>query len=187
MHNGKYSIPPGLLGFLTSCYHVGSVIGVPIAPWINQKFGRRWTIMGGSLIMCAGAIIQGFAQHGMLFSSRGQLQTNFFSRYVHRGPYSSWIWTCPMYYIRVSNDWGTCIPKGETNSNVTVQCLLACRFNYSRSYQYSNNNWSRWRLGLAGSIASSNMSFAPADYICLVSSGSLWISWDDSPSSLSYG
>lgn len=50
---------------------LGSVLAVPIAPWINQKFGRRWTIMIGSLIMVGGAIIQAFSQHiGMYIVAR---------------------------------------------------------------------------------------------------------------------
>lgn len=60
----KFIINAGLLGFISSCYQLGSILAVPIAPWINQKFGRRWSIMIGSLIMCVGALIQGFSQHG---------------------------------------------------------------------------------------------------------------------------
>jgi sugar transport protein len=33
------------------------------APYVNQRFGRRWTIMIGSWIMVVGAIIQAFSQH----------------------------------------------------------------------------------------------------------------------------
>lgn len=62
---GEYAIEPGLLGFVNSCYQLGSIFAVPIAPWFAQRYGRRWSIMLGSLIMVAGAIIQGFAQHGM--------------------------------------------------------------------------------------------------------------------------
>ncbi|KAH6719810.1 hexose transporter-like protein [Leptodontidium sp. MPI-SDFR-AT-0119] len=65
--NGKPGIQPGLLGFLTSCYHVGSVLGVPVAPWFNQKFGRRKAILIGSLIMSGAAIIQGFSQHVAMY------------------------------------------------------------------------------------------------------------------------
>ncbi|KAL4722103.1 hypothetical protein ACLX1H_010873 [Fusarium chlamydosporum] len=61
---GKYAIEPGLLGFVNSCYQLGSIFAVPVAPWFAQKYGRRWSIMLGSLIMVVGAIIQGFAQHG---------------------------------------------------------------------------------------------------------------------------
>ena len=62
--NDNFKIEPALLGFVSSCYQLGSIIAVPIAPWFNQKYGRRWGIMAGSIIMVCGAIIQGFAQHG---------------------------------------------------------------------------------------------------------------------------
>jgi MFS family permease len=52
-----------MLGFVSACYQLGSIIGVPFAPYINQRFGRRWPIMGGSIIMIIGALIQGFAQN----------------------------------------------------------------------------------------------------------------------------
>ena len=60
---GKPTLSPGILGFVSSCYQLGSIIGVPVAPWFNQKFGRRWAVMTGSLIMVLGAVIQGFAQN----------------------------------------------------------------------------------------------------------------------------
>jgi MFS family permease len=53
-----------MLGFISSCYQLGSILAVPIAPWFNVTYGRRKSILAGSLIMCAGAIIQGFSQHG---------------------------------------------------------------------------------------------------------------------------
>lgn len=61
----KYIIESAMLGFISSCYQLGSIIAVPIAPWINQRFGRRWSIMIGSLTMCVGALLQGFSQHSM--------------------------------------------------------------------------------------------------------------------------
>ncbi|OSS45194.1 hypothetical protein B5807_09237 [Epicoccum nigrum] len=67
----KYDIEPGILGFISSCYQLGSILAVPIAPWINRKYGRRWCIMIGSLTMVVGAILQGFAQHiGMYIIAR---------------------------------------------------------------------------------------------------------------------
>jgi sugar porter (SP) family MFS transporter len=68
---GKYAIEPGMLGFVNSCYQLGSIFAVPFAPWFAQKYGRRWSIMLGSLIMVVGALIQGFAQHvGMYIVAR---------------------------------------------------------------------------------------------------------------------
>lgn len=60
---GEWAIEPSMLGFLSSSYQLGSIFGVPIAPWMNQRYGRRWSIMTGSWIMVIGAIIQGLAQH----------------------------------------------------------------------------------------------------------------------------
>lgn len=64
MKDGQPGIEPAMLGFISSCYQLGSIFGVPIAPWLNQRYGRRWSIMIGSIIMCIGAILQAFAQHG---------------------------------------------------------------------------------------------------------------------------
>lgn len=64
---GAYAIEPGLLGFVNSCYQLGSIFAVPIAPWFAQRYGRRWSIMLGSGIMVAGAILQGFSQHVAMY------------------------------------------------------------------------------------------------------------------------
>ncbi|CAI6274502.1 unnamed protein product [Periconia digitata] len=67
----QWSIRPALLGFISSCYQLGSIIAVPFAPWLNQRFGRRWSIMGGSMFMVVGALLQGFSQHvGMYIIAR---------------------------------------------------------------------------------------------------------------------
>jgi len=67
----EWSIEPAMLGFISSCYQLGSILAVPIAPWFNQRFGRRWAIMAGSIIMVVGAIIQGFSVHiGMYIIAR---------------------------------------------------------------------------------------------------------------------
>ncbi|KAH7035959.1 lactose permease [Microdochium trichocladiopsis] len=63
----KVDINPSLLGFMNACYQLGTIFAVPIAPWLNNKFGRRWSIMSGSLIMMVGALIQGFAQHVAMY------------------------------------------------------------------------------------------------------------------------
>ncbi|KFY01250.1 hypothetical protein O988_02847 [Pseudogymnoascus sp. VKM F-3808] len=63
MKGGKPNIAPNILGFMSACYQLGSIFGVPVVPYFNQRFGRRWSIMAGSLIMCVGALLQCFAQH----------------------------------------------------------------------------------------------------------------------------
>ncbi|KAF1350608.1 hexose transporter-like protein [Lizonia empirigonia] len=67
----QWDIEAGILGFISSCYQLGSILAVPIAPWINQRYGRRWSIMIGSITMVIGALLQGFAQHiGMYIIAR---------------------------------------------------------------------------------------------------------------------
>ncbi|KAF9694440.1 hypothetical protein EKO04_007648 [Ascochyta lentis] len=67
----QWDIEAGILGFISSCYQLGSILAVPIAPWINQRYGRRWSIMIGSMTMVVGALLQGFAQHiGMYIIAR---------------------------------------------------------------------------------------------------------------------
>ena len=69
--DGRPRIEAGLLGFVNSSYMLGSVLGVPLAPWISQRFGRRWSIMIGSIVMVVGSIIQTFSQHvGMYIVAR---------------------------------------------------------------------------------------------------------------------
>ncbi|KAF4622669.1 hypothetical protein G7Y89_g14359 [Cudoniella acicularis] len=68
---GRPALTPAMLGFVSSCYQLGSILGVPVAPYINQRFGRRWPIMGGSILMIIGSLIQGFAQDlGMYIFAR---------------------------------------------------------------------------------------------------------------------
>ncbi|SPO02438.1 related to hexose transporter protein [Cephalotrichum gorgonifer] len=66
-NTNKVDIQPNLLGFMNACYQLGTIFAVPIAPWLNQRYGRRWSIMSGSLIMMVGALLQGFAQHVAMY------------------------------------------------------------------------------------------------------------------------
>lgn len=60
-----FNDPQGSLkGIIAAAYGLGAILSLPFVPIVNEKFGRRWAIMGGSIIMCIGAIIQGFAQNG---------------------------------------------------------------------------------------------------------------------------
>lgn len=61
--NDKWNIKPEIIGFMNACYQLGSILAVPIAPWLSQRYGRRWSIMIGSITMVVGALLQGFAQH----------------------------------------------------------------------------------------------------------------------------
>ncbi|KAK8055687.1 hypothetical protein PG993_000914 [Apiospora rasikravindrae] len=64
---GKPAIKPDILGFINACYQLGSILAVPVAPWLAQRLGRRWSIMIGSLIQALGALLQGFAQHVAMY------------------------------------------------------------------------------------------------------------------------
>jgi len=64
--------PQGALkGIIAAAYSLGAILSLPFIPIVNDRFGRRWSIFGGSLVMIMGALIQGFAQHvGMYIVAR---------------------------------------------------------------------------------------------------------------------
>lgn len=64
--------PQGSLkGIIAAAYSLGAILSLPLVPIINDKFGRRWAILLGSLVQCAGAIVQCFSVHvGMYIVSR---------------------------------------------------------------------------------------------------------------------
>ncbi|CAA9961941.1 hypothetical protein CFE70_005341 [Pyrenophora teres f. teres 0-1] len=69
--DGKASIKPSIIGIMSSCYQLGSICAVPVAPWLSQRYGRRMSVFIGSVIMVIGALLQGFAQHiGMYIIAR---------------------------------------------------------------------------------------------------------------------
>jgi MFS family permease len=53
-------------GFISASYSLGALLSLPLVPWCQNTFGRRWSIFIGSCIMIAGAIVQGASQHGKL-------------------------------------------------------------------------------------------------------------------------
>ncbi|KAG0646213.1 High-affinity glucose transporter [Hyphodiscus hymeniophilus] len=61
------SVAPDLLGIINASYSLGAILAVPFAPYVNQSFGRRWSIMMGSILMVIGALLQGFAQHVAMY------------------------------------------------------------------------------------------------------------------------
>ena len=46
------------LGLMSAIMSLGSICSTPVAPWVADRFGRRWGITVGSIIMIIGAIIQ---------------------------------------------------------------------------------------------------------------------------------
>ncbi|KAH7011014.1 general substrate transporter [Ilyonectria destructans] len=46
------------LGLMSAIMSLGSICSTPVAPWVADRFGRRWGITVGSVIMIIGAILQ---------------------------------------------------------------------------------------------------------------------------------
>lgn len=49
------------LGILSASYSLGAISSLPFVAMVSDHFGRRWSIMFGSLVMVAGAILQAFS------------------------------------------------------------------------------------------------------------------------------
>jgi sugar porter (SP) family MFS transporter len=63
-----FGYPTGSLqGIIAAAYNLGAILSLPFVPIVNDKFGRRWAIFGGSCIMVLGAIIQAAAQHVAMY------------------------------------------------------------------------------------------------------------------------
>jgi MFS family permease len=48
---------------MSASYSLGSILALPLVPWVNDRFGRKKAIALGSIIMIVGAILQGASQH----------------------------------------------------------------------------------------------------------------------------
>ncbi len=59
--------PSGSLkGIISASYSLGAILALPFVPLINDRFGRRWCIMVGSIFMIIGSFLQGFANGGKI-------------------------------------------------------------------------------------------------------------------------
>ena len=57
-----FDYPSGSLkGIISASYSLGAICALPFIPFINDRFGRRWCIMFGSLVMIVGSFLQGFS------------------------------------------------------------------------------------------------------------------------------
>lgn len=66
MWNKDFGNPQGaILGVISASLSIGTAAGVPIMPYLNERFGRKFCIIAGSLVVCLGAIIQTCAVNGM--------------------------------------------------------------------------------------------------------------------------
>ena len=51
------------LGFMIASYALGGILVMPLVPFVGDRWGRRMSIIIGSLVMVVGAIIQAAAQN----------------------------------------------------------------------------------------------------------------------------
>lgn len=54
-----------LLGIISAAYNLGAICALPFVPWVNDTFGRRWAIFGGSWVMVFGSFVQAFSINGI--------------------------------------------------------------------------------------------------------------------------
>ncbi|KAI4595257.1 hypothetical protein KJ359_006931 [Pestalotiopsis sp. 9143b] len=58
-------------GIISAAYSLGAILSLPLVPIVNDRLGRRWSILIGSVVMVIGAIIQGFSVNvGMYIAAR---------------------------------------------------------------------------------------------------------------------
>jgi MFS family permease len=156
-----------MLGFVSACYQLGSIIGVPFAPYINQRFGRRWPIMGGSITMIIGALIQGFAQNSRSSYVDNEIDLTFYSWNVHFRTYGPRIWNCFLHHFGFLFDWRAGTSKRSRYIDIPIQLLLFYRLNHSGSDQ-SQNNWHPQRLELARSLSPADVPLPSANNLRFV-------------------
>ncbi|ORY13624.1 general substrate transporter [Clohesyomyces aquaticus] len=70
--NKYFHKPEGSLsGIIAASYSLGAILSLPFIPWVDDKVGRRGSILVGSLIMIIGSIIQGLSINvGMYIAAR---------------------------------------------------------------------------------------------------------------------
>lgn len=56
-----------LKGIIAASYSLGAILSLPFIGVVNDKYGRRWSIFGGSAIMVVGSIIQGFSVNSAMY------------------------------------------------------------------------------------------------------------------------
>jgi MFS family permease len=62
---GTFNNPKGaILGLLSASYPLGAILSTPVSSFISDRFGRRWSILIGSIIMIIGVIVQAASQNG---------------------------------------------------------------------------------------------------------------------------
>jgi MFS family permease len=60
--------PQGSLkGIIAAAYSLGAILSLPFIPMVDNRVGRRGSILVGSTIMVIGAIIQGFSTNVTMY------------------------------------------------------------------------------------------------------------------------
>ncbi|KAF2646253.1 general substrate transporter [Massarina eburnea CBS 473.64] len=60
--------PQGSLkGIIAAAYSLGAIVSLPFIPMVDARFGRRGSIMFGSIIMVIGSIIQGLSTNVIMY------------------------------------------------------------------------------------------------------------------------
>ncbi|KAL5113433.1 hypothetical protein ACEQ8H_008701 [Pleosporales sp. CAS-2024a] len=57
----------GILGFMVAAYNLGGITAIPFVALFSDRFGRRLSIVFGSVVMIVGAILQGLARNFAMF------------------------------------------------------------------------------------------------------------------------
>ncbi|KAL6251652.1 hypothetical protein RBB50_001862 [Rhinocladiella similis] len=108
------------LGIINAAQSIGSVAVLPIVGMVNDKIGRRWTLLLGIVTVIVASIIQAASiNYGMLVASRiivgagGMLVSQpspmligELSFPTHRGKFTSLFWTC-YYFGAILASWST--------------------------------------------------------------------------------
>lgn len=58
--NEYFDNPNGaILGVLTAAFNIGAVMALPFVPYCNDRWGRKFCVVFGSILTTVGAILQG--------------------------------------------------------------------------------------------------------------------------------
>lgn len=122
------------LGLLGALYQIGSIISIPLVPIIADRFGRKWPILIGCVIMIVGAFIQGFSRNMSTFMG-GRVMMGFGNSLAQI--------SSPMLLTEL------CHPQHRGRLTAVYNCLwnagsiLVAWLSFGTNYL--NNEWS-WRI-----------------------------------------
>lgn len=53
-----------ILGIVTASFNLGAVSGIPLIPWMNDRYGRKCCVIFGSILIAIGVVLQTAAING---------------------------------------------------------------------------------------------------------------------------